>query len=94
MATYSHEHSVVIFVPLIKTVPITALIFCSLTLAAAIFPEVKESGNDKANFAKFQTYAQNVKPFCLIVMQEASDALSKLQTVTLFRPIRSFQCSW
>ena len=29
-----------------------------------------------------------------IVMQEASDALSKLQTVTLFRPIRSLQCSW
>ena len=30
----------------------------------------------------------------LIIMQEASDALSKLQTVTLFRPIRSLQCSW
>ena len=29
-----------------------------------------------------------------IVMQEARDALSKLQTVTLFRPIRSLQCSW
>ena len=29
-----------------------------------------------------------------IVMQEASDALNKLQTVTLFRPIRSLQCSW
>ena len=27
-------------------------------------------------------------------MQEASDALSKLQTATLFRPIRSLQCSW
>ena len=27
-----------------------------------------------------------------IVMQEASDALSKLQTVTLFRPISSLQC--
>ena len=30
----------------------------------------------------------------LLVMQEASDALSKLQTVTLFRPIRSLQCNW
>ena len=29
-----------------------------------------------------------------IVMQEVSDALIKLQTVTLFRPIWSFQCSW
>ena len=29
-----------------------------------------------------------------IVMQEASDALSKLQTVTLFRPIRSLQRSF
>ena len=26
----------------------------------------------------------------LLLMQEASDALSKLQTETLFRPIRSF----
>ena len=32
--------------------------------------------------------------FTCIVMQEARDALSKLQTVTLFRPIRSLQCSW
>ena len=29
-----------------------------------------------------------------VLMQEASDALVKLQTVTLFRPIRSLQCSW
>ena len=29
-----------------------------------------------------------------LLMQEASDTLSKLQTVTLFRPIRSLQCSW
>ena len=29
-----------------------------------------------------------------LVMQEASDALIKLQAVTLFRPIRSLHCSW
>ena len=29
-----------------------------------------------------------------LLMQEASDAHSELQTVTLFRPIRSLQCSW
>ena len=29
----------------------------------------------------------------ITVMQETSDTLSKLQTVTLFRPIRSLQCS-
>ena len=28
------------------------------------------------------------------LMPEPSDALSKLQTLTLFRPIRSLQCSW
>ena len=35
-----------------------------------------------------------VKISSIIVMQEASDALSKLQTVTLLRHIRSLQCSW
>ena len=29
----------------------------------------------------------------IIVLHEVSDALSKLQTVTLFQPIRSLQCS-
>ena len=32
---------------------------------------------------------KNVYGFTCIVMQEASDALGKLQTVTLFRPNRS-----
>ena len=40
------------------------------------------------------THRTQFKNHCLIVMQEASDALSKLQTVTLFQPIRSLQCSW
>ena len=42
-----------------------------------------------------QTKIQNNALLNIIkLMQEARDALSKLQTVNLFRPIRSLQCSW
>ena len=60
---YSHEHSVFTFVPIIKRRRLTALTLLALTLAAVIFLEVKESGSDETKFAKFQTYARNVKFF-------------------------------
>ena len=46
---------------------------------------------NRSKIAKLVVIAQGLT---CIVMQEARDALSKLQTVTLFRPIRSLQCSW
>ena len=43
------------------------------------------------NWMKFKL-TQN--KYRLKVMQEANDALIKLQTVTLSQSIRSLQCSW
>ena len=42
------------------------------------------------NHKVYNQFKKNTK----MVMQKGSDALSKLQTVALFRPIRSLQCSW